>query len=70
MPSPKFLTRGRDLNPRDTIAVERTVSSLLKLLYPDESSPKDAVARCLDYALDGRRRVKEQLEKMRRQGNP
>ncbi len=60
----KYFTLGRDLNQRDTIAVKRTVSGLLKLLYPDERYTKDAVARCLDYALEGRRRVKEQLKKI------
>ncbi len=60
----KYFTLGRDLNQRDTIAVKRTVSGLLKLLYPDERYTKEAVARCLDYALEGRRRVKEQLKKI------
>ena len=55
---------GRDLNQRDTIAVRRTVSGLLKLLYPEGDHPKDAVRRCLEYALETRRRVKEQLKKI------
>jgi ATP-dependent Lon protease len=60
----KYFTLGRDLNQRDTIAVKRTVSGLLKLLYPNEAYTKEAVARCLDYALESRRRVKEQLKKI------
>jgi ATP-dependent Lon protease len=40
---------GRDLNQRDTIAVKRTVSGLLKLLYPNEHYDKDAMRRCLEY---------------------
>jgi ATP-dependent Lon protease len=60
----KYFTLGRDLNQRDTIAVKRTVSGLLKLLYPDENYTKEAVARCLDYAIEARRRVKEQLKKI------
>jgi ATP-dependent Lon protease len=55
---------GRDLNQRDTIAVKHTVSGLLKLLYPNEEYTKDAVRRCLEYALEARRRVKEQLKKI------
>ena len=47
----KSFKLGRDLNQRDTIAVKRTVSGLLKLLYPNEEYPKDAVRRCLEYAL-------------------
>jgi ATP-dependent Lon protease len=55
---------GRDLNQRDVIAVKHTVSGLLKLLYPNEQYDKDAVRRCLEYALESRRRVKEQLKKI------
>ena len=60
----KHFTLGRDLNQRDSIAVRHTVSGLLKLLYPHEEYPKEAVQRCLDYALETRRRVKEQLKKI------
>ncbi len=60
----KYFKIGRDLNQRDTIAVKRTVSGLLKLLYPYEEYDKEAVRRCLEYALEARRRVKEQLKKI------
>ena len=60
----KYFRLGRDLNQRDTIAVKHTVSGLLKLLYPDENYTKDAVEKCLAYALEARRRVKEQLKKI------
>jgi len=60
----KHFKLGRDLNQRDTIAVKHTVSGLLKLLYPQENYEKDAVQRCLEYALETRRRVKEQLKKI------
>ena len=60
----KYFKLGRDLNQRDTIGVKHTVSGLLKLLYPNEEYSKDAVRRCLEYALETRRRVKEQLKKI------
>ena len=60
----KYFKLGRDLNQRDTIAVRHMVSGLLKLLYPNEAYTKDAVRRCLEYALEARRRVKEQLKKI------
>jgi len=60
----KFFRLGRDLNQRDTIAVKHTVSGMLKLLYPNEEYDKEAVRRCLEYALEARRRVKEQLKKI------
>jgi ATP-dependent Lon protease len=60
----RFFKLGNNLNQRDTIAVRRTVSGLLKLLYPRGDYDKDAVRRCLEYALEGRRRIKEQLKKI------
>lgn len=60
----KYFNLGRDLNQRDTIAVKHTVSGLLKLLYPAEDYTKEAVRKCLEYALVTRRRVKEQLKKI------
>lgn len=60
----KHFKLGRDLNQRDTIAVKHTVSGLLKLLHPNERYGKAEVQRCLDYALETRRRVKEQLKKI------
>ncbi len=60
----KFFKLGSNLNQRDTIAVRKTVSGLLKLLYPQGDYTKEAVGRCLHYALESRRRVKEQLKKL------
>ena len=59
-----YFKLGNNLNQRDTIAVRRTVSGLLKLLYPHGEYDKAAVQRCLEYALETRRRVKEQLKKI------
>ena len=60
----KYFRLGRDLNQRDTIAVKHTVSGLLKLLYPHEEYDKEAVRGCLEYALEARRRIKEQLKRI------
>lgn len=60
----KYFKLGNNLNQRDTIAVKRTVSGLLKLLYPHGNFDKEAVSQCLKYALETRRRVKEQLKKI------
>ena len=60
----KFFKLGKDLNQRDTIAVKRTVSGLLKLIHPHEEYEKEDVEECLVYALEVRRRVKEQLKKI------
>jgi ATP-dependent Lon protease len=60
----QFFRLGKDLNQRDTIAIKRTVSGLVKLLFPDGKYTKEDVKMCLEYALVGRRRVKEQLKKI------
>jgi ATP-dependent Lon protease len=60
----RFFKLGNNLNQRDTIAVRKTVSGLLKLLFPHGGFEKDDVRRCLEYSLESRRRVKEQLKKI------
>lgn len=55
---------GNNLNQRDVIAVRRTVSGLLKLICPHGEIDKEQVRICLEYALEARRRVKEQLKKI------
>jgi ATP-dependent Lon protease len=60
----RYFKLGNNLNQRDTIAVRKTVSGLLKLLYPNGEFDKEAVRQCLEYALETRRRVKEQLKKI------
>lgn len=60
----KFFALGNNLNQRDSQAVRKTTSGLLKLLFPDESYLKEDVERCLRYALVTRRRIKEQLKRI------
>lgn len=60
----QYFRLGKDLNQRDTIAVKRTISGLVKLLFPDGKFTKEDIRKCLEYALVGRRRVKEQLKKI------
>lgn len=60
----KFFKLGNNLNQRDVIAVRKTVSGLVKLLYPHGECTKEDIEEILRYALVGRRRVKEQLKKI------
>ena len=60
----KYFKLGNNLNQRDVIAVRKTVSGLIKLLYPNGEYAKDELREILEYALVGRRRVKEQLKKI------
>ena len=60
----KYFRLGTNLNQRDVIAVRKTVSGLIKLMYPNGEYTKEEIEEALQYALVGRRRVKEQLKKI------
>lgn len=55
---------GSHLNARDRKAVRRTVSGLVKILHPHGDVSRDDLREILQLAIEGRRRVKEQLKKM------
>lgn len=60
----KYFKLGRCLNQRDTIAVRKMVSGLTKIIYPDGKFTEEDIEEILKYAIEGRRRVKEQLKKI------
>ena len=60
----EYFELNEEFNTRDTIAVGRTFSGLAKLIYPDEHMTKEETREILEYAIECRRRVKEQLRKM------
>lgn len=57
---------GGALSGRDTNAVNKTVSGLIKLLYPDGESlvPEEDLEWAVRIALEARRRVKEQQKRV------
>ena len=60
----KYFRLGKNLNQRDTIAVRKMVGGMIKLLYPDGVFTKEQLEEILRFALEMRRRVKEQLKKL------
>lgn len=60
----KYFRLGKNLNQRDTIAVRRIISGLVKLVYPDGNYDKQQLEEIVKIALEMRRRVKEQLKKI------
>jgi ATP-dependent Lon protease len=60
----RFFALGPHLNARDVKAVRKTVSGLVKLVFPHGEVCREDLAELLEAALEGRRRVKEQLKKM------
>ena len=56
---------GGALSGRDTNAVNKTVSGLLKLLYPGEDEvPEEDIEWAVHIAMEARRRVKEQQKRI------
>jgi len=60
----EYFSLNSSFNTRDTIAVGRTFSGMAKLIYPNEDMNKEETRALLEYAIECRRRVKEQLRKM------
>ena len=60
----EYFELNDNYNTRDDTAVRRTFSGLAKLIYPDEKMTKEEAREILEYAIEVRRRVKEQLRKM------
>jgi ATP-dependent Lon protease len=60
----RHFSLGSHLNARDVKAVRKSVSGLVKLIYPHGELSKDELGELLELSLEGRRRVKEQLKKM------
>src|SRR5271157_1544867 len=60
----RHFSLGAHLNARDVKAVRKSVSGLVKLMYPHGELSTEELGEIVQMALEGRRRVKEQLKKM------
>ncbi|WP_282209147.1 protease Lon-related BREX system protein BrxL [Parvibacter caecicola] len=60
----RYFRLNNDFNRRDEIGVRKTFGGMAKLLFPDQQMTKEDVEMLLEYAIEGRRRVKEQLKTM------
>lgn len=54
---------GRALQGRDEVAIKKTLCALIKLLHPGDDPTPAEMAEYMAYAVEGRRRVKEQMNK-------
>ena len=59
-----FFILGSQMKQRDTKPVRKTVSGLIKLMHPDGNYTKEDVRQYLEFAIEMRRRVKEQLKRI------
>lgn len=60
----EYFVLGAQMRQRDTKPVRKTVSGLIKLLHPDGVYTKENVRTYLVWAIEMRRRVKEQLKRI------
>jgi ATP-dependent Lon protease len=56
---------GTNVEGRDDLAIQKTTMGLLKIIHPDADPTAEEFEEILEYAIEGRRRVKEQMNKMK-----
>lgn len=57
----EYVDLDGSLSKRDKLAIRKSFSGLIKLLYPDKKVTDQEVLEMLDFAVEGRKRVKDQL---------
>lgn len=59
----KRLKLGSNVQGRDELAIKKTVTALLKIIHPAGEASDEEFNDIVAYAIEGRRRVKEQMNK-------
>lgn len=57
----QHFTLGSDISTRDRDGIHKTFSGLMKLLYPHEQATAEQIEEILRFAIEGRKRVKDQI---------
>ena len=57
----KYVKFSGTLSERDHLAIRKTFSGMVKLLYPDGKYTDEEALEIIDFAAEGRKRVKDQL---------
>jgi ATP-dependent Lon protease len=57
----QHFTLGSDISTRDRDGIHKTFSGLMKILFPHGDAAKDAIEEILRFAIEGRKRVKDQI---------
>ena len=57
----QYVKFDNSLSERDHNAIRKTFSGLMKLIYPDKNITKEEALELIDFAVEGRKRVKDQL---------
>ena len=56
-----FFELGSDISTRDRDGIHKTFSGLMKILFPHNEATESEVKELLEFAIEGRKRVKDQL---------
>ncbi len=56
-----YIELDNSLTQRDKIAIKKTFSGLVKIIYPHKKMTDEEVFEIIDFAIEGRKRVKDQL---------
>lgn len=57
----QHFTLSSDISTRDRDAIHKTFSGLMKILYPHGEASPEEVEEILQFAIEGRKRVKDQI---------
>ena len=57
----QHFTLGSDISTRDRDGIHKTFSGLMKILYPEGEATKEEIEEILQFAIEGRKRVKDQI---------
>ncbi|MFC1797631.1 BREX system Lon protease-like protein BrxL, partial [Pseudomonadota bacterium] len=57
----KHFMLGSDISTRDKDAIQKTYSGLMKILFPQGEASEKEIKDVLEFAIEGRKRIKDQL---------
>lgn len=57
----QYFTLGEDISTRDKDGIKKTFSGLMKVIFPNHDATEDEIKELLTVAMEGRKRVKDQL---------
>ena len=57
----EYFSLSSDLSTRDRDAIKKTFSGLVKILFPQGGASREEIEELLKFAIEGRKRVKDQL---------
>lgn len=60
----KFFELSSSITTRDKTSIAKTYAGLIKVIYPDDAYSELEAKEILDFAIENRKRVKDQLRKM------